>query len=300
MDMQFLIGATHKFWRTDRCSSADDAYAVLLRCVVCVSFTLGMVACQSTGQSAPSAVIAPSTVPAPRSATEPTTSIPKINVIPYTKAAYVPASWQREPFNFYARTPTDDQMAATLNILARGFTKYPSPVLADNLSDIVVCACITVRNTALTGTNSRHNVYLVCCNGTGVVACAGVEFAFHHEVSSILLRNYSTLLDAKAWQQNNAADMAYGTSTYDFQRTRPHAHRLDYEYAAKGFVSDYARCTFEDDVNETSAYLFSGDVDFWLAVDRYPRLRAKVSLLVKMYHGINDQFTEEYFRALKN
>ena len=54
----------------------------------------------------------------------------------------------------------------------------------------------------------------------------------------------------------------------------------------------------ENDINTYAQNLFSPTTGFWDIVEKYPRVKKKVKLLVKFYNKINPVFTMSYFRKL--
>jgi len=63
-------------------------------------------------------------------------------------------------------------------------------------------------------------------------------------------------------------------------------------------LTKYATSGMENDINTYTQNLFSPTKGFWEIVDKYPRVRKKVKVLVAFYNRVNPVFTMSYFKKL--
>src|SRR5262249_10670483 len=123
---------------------------------------------------------------------------------------------------------------------------------------------------------------------------------FHHEFSSILFRNYPSLLDTIAWKNANIPGFDYNDPEAGVGAIRKNqsSQELDTALCAKGFLTQYAYSSLENDINTVAQNLFKPSHGFWEIVDRYPRINRKTKLLIAFYNQLHSVFTESYFRQM--
>lgn len=128
-----------------------------------------------------------------------------------------------------------------------------------------------------------------------VEANPDIEKTFHHEFSSILLRNHSDLELEMKWRSlspglrngNSAAAVKAGI----------YATGIYTALCAKGYLSAYALSNWENDFNMYAENIFAGGKEFWAVVDRFPAVKQKAGLVISFYHKIWPGYTENFFRA---
>ncbi|MFN8575672.1 MAG: putative zinc-binding metallopeptidase [Candidatus Sericytochromatia bacterium] len=138
------------------------------------------------------------------------------------------------------------------------------------------------------GTNSRDAVYLD-------VGFNDIEKTFHHEVSSILLRNNSDKFDRYDW---NKLSRGASTSSANAINHGLNSTKYNPELFSKGFLTDYSMSNAENDFNMYAENIFAGGKEFWDIVDSNPIVKEKTDIVINFYNKINPMFNEPYFRAL--
>lgn len=217
-------------------------------------------------------------------------------VVPVSTEAHLqifPASWQRPDFQTRVSAVHPSQEAAALQSLTRGQEKYPAALLAENVSQAHVVGSLSFFDTPYGGTNSKDKVYVVADGHNHV------EKTFHHEVSSILLRKHSELLDKEAWNKLLPKGFSYGSDIVQAFREGATGMRSEAKHLRNGFVAEYSRSSLENDFNMIAENLFAGEASFWQAVDRYPKLRSKAELVMQFYQQLSPELTPAYFRQLQ-
>lgn len=149
------------------------------------------------------------------------------------------------------------------------------------------------------GTNFLQTVYLSDDHLNPYFTDDYIEKVFHHELSSILYRKYSSHFDKTGWLAQNPPAFRYGSGGAQAIMKGTASMELDPELAEDGFLAEYSKASFEEDMNVFAQCLFTGGRDFWRLVDLNNRIAEKTRIIIRFYHSINTIFTESYFRSLQ-
>lgn len=209
-------------------------------------------------------------------------------------SAVFPAAWREAPFLAVATEVEPEDRDVAIRAIRRALAKYPEPLLVEHLSRVVVVRELRFSSIRAAGTNSIDTVY-VACDGDSQDF---VEETVHHELSSILLRNFEARFAAHAWARLNAQDFVYGES--GVEAILRHADSLEYddEWNERGFLHEYAAATLEDDFNSIVEKLFMNDARLFEIGARFPVIAEKIRLTEEFYRAIDPGFTPEWFRSL--
>ena len=216
----------------------------------------------------------------------------------YSKAIF-PASWQAAPISADAQPIDPAEVNRSIQVTIIAVRKYPEEVLKENLRSVFWVRKMSFYNVGYGGTNSQNALYL---SNDGVdlgFTNKYLEQTFHHEFSSILLRNYPQFLDTTLWKKANEPGFDYNDPEDGVGAIRNNASSQDLDtlLCKRGLLTQYAMSSLENDVNTFAQNLFCPDRGFWKIADNFPRIRAKVKLLIDFYGKINPLFNEQFFRA---
>jgi hypothetical protein len=209
-----------------------------------------------------------------------------------------PEDWKTDEVRASASPIRDEEKARTLRILGKAMAKYPESLLQRNLKAVYVVRSMSFFGLPYGGTNSLDTIYL--CND-GLAAGfddAYLESAFHHELSSIFLRNFAGRFEEDLWLASNPDGFRYGNGGDEAVRTGQASIVYDPALFPDGFLMQYAKASLEEDFNTVAEALLLGDPAFWRAVDRSPRLLRKCRIAMDFYGRLDPKFTEAYFRGL--
>jgi len=215
----------------------------------------------------------------------------------YTELIF-PESWRISPINGRGESLGSEEINRSKHIIDKALRKYPSSILKTNLNAVYVLKSIKFYDVGYGGTNSTGDVY-VTNNGTAMgYTDIYVEQTFHHEFSSILIRNYPQLLDTAAWSKINISGFDYNDPENGVGAIRKNesSQELDTALCAKGFLTQYALSGLENDINTVAQNLFTPSPGFWTIVDSFPRISEKTKKLIQFYNMIDPAFTETFFR----
>ncbi|MGG9971756.1 hypothetical protein ACQ33O_08170 [Ferruginibacter sp. SUN002] len=212
-----------------------------------------------------------------------------------------PAFWREKEINATGTEISVEEIPRSKQSMIEALNKYPISLLTNNLRHVYFLKDMSFYNVSFGGTNSITNLYITNDGISYGFTNTYIEQTFHHEFSSILMRNYISKLDTAAWNAANAPGIVYtdeqggvgaianGESSQD----------IDTALCRRGILTKYALSAMENDLNTLAQNIFKPDEGFWNIVDTYPRIRKKVNLLIDFYHKLDPVFTKSYFRKLK-
>lgn len=208
------------------------------------------------------------------------------------KESIFPNEWKTSKVKAKADVANDSDLKSSIYKLQEAINKYPIDLLSkEKVKNIHLVGNLSCFGTTYTGTNSRENLYI------GVTNNKEVEKTFHHELSSILLRNNASKFDNNKWNSLSKASNAYSS---DAIKQGLNSVELNPALFEKGFLSDYSMSNKENDFNMFAENLFAGGKEFWEIADKNPKIYEKTKVVIQFYEKINPILNEDYFRALAN
>lgn len=210
-----------------------------------------------------------------------------------------PASWKASPILATGKALAAKEIDRAVKNIRKGLAKYPESVLKRELKRVNLLKEMTFYGFPYGGTNSRDTVY-VTDNGAELgYTDLYIESAFHHEFSSILLRNHPDYLDAAAWKKALPPDFAYRGDGLTSVKTGTASLAYDPELYKSGFLNQYATSSQEEDFNVTAEALMVGRKELWEGIEQEPMLKAKANAVMDFYAKVDKTFTREWFAAQK-
>jgi hypothetical protein len=202
--------------------------------------------------------------------------------------ANFPESWLKDPVNGKFEKLSDKQsFSDSLEVTEKSLVKYPEKLLKKDLDKIYFSKSLNFNGAAFGGTNDNRNVYMAYL----------IEGSFHHEFSSILLRNYPNKFDKAAWEK--IGTLPYNdVNGFEAIKEGRAGTDMDENFMQKGYLDQYSTSTMENDLNQFAKAILSGDKKFWEAVDKFPKIKQKFDLFVDFYQKVDPTFTKEYFKSL--
>ncbi len=229
---------------------------------------------------------------------------------------FLPKSWLEDPIDARIDPLAPGLRLAALGILEAALAKYPKELLDRSLGGVSVVGSLRFYDIAYGGTylgNSRRIVLVY----RETFDARGFEQRFHHEFSSILLKQHEALFDQRRWTSANEPGFSYraaGVVEEQFgdrsEATRVLADEqqktggtgssllhLDPKLMHAGFLTAYNQVSIEQDLNETAAHLFTNP-DLWRLCQAHPRIDQKVDVLIDFYQRIDARMDRLHFRRL--
>lgn len=230
--------------------------------------------------------------------------------------SFLPKSWSEAPIKA-SFEPLDTRLRpAALGILEAALAKYPERLRQQYLEGVSVVGSLRFYEVSYGGTYMANSRRIVLVYRESFDA-RGFEQRFHHEFSSLLLKQNENLFESRRWTAANDPSFTYRApgvvEEQDGDRseaTRVLAAeqektggsgssllRVDFELMKVGFLTPYNQVSIEQDLNETAAHLFTNP-ELWEFCRQYPRIDQKVDILIDFYRRLDPKLDRLYFRRL--
>ena len=220
-----------------------------------------------------------------------------VDIITYNQANMYPGNWYEDPVSAYSLPLDINNESRALSIVKAALDKYPQELLNSNLKKVYLLSALEFYGLPYGGTYYDNKVYLCIKDASSGYDSKYIEKSFHHEFSSILLKNYS--IDELKWKSANQSGFSYGEGGKEALNSGSTGLNFDAKYNKMGFLNQYSTASFEEDFNEICGNLFLSSTQFWDITANYPGVMKKVQMAIDFYSGINPVLTEEYFRGLE-
>lgn len=208
-----------------------------------------------------------------------------------------PEAWRKAPVSARGEKLPEARISQARDILKTALNKHPAAVLQANLKAVYVLSQLRYRGVVTSGTNSRTCVYVKLGDPQAGYTPAHVEGTFHAELSSILIRNHPQFLDKEAWQQANPSCFQYLGDGVEAVKQGKAGVKTETALLEKGFLSQYACSTLENDFNGLTIRLFAGDATLWTLARQYPRIQTKLEIALSFYRQLDPAYTEAFFKS---
>ena len=210
-----------------------------------------------------------------------------------------PLDWQTKEINATGVNLDTAEIARSTKIIKRALKKYPLEVLRKNLVKIYVLKSIEFYGVGFGGTNSTDNLYLTNDGAENGYTDDYLEKTFHHEFSSILLRNYPEFFPLAKWNAINNDSYQDESGGVEAIRSNTADTEFDENMMLKGFLFQYAMTDYENDLNSFAENMFCPKKDFLSYVEKYPRIYKKYNYVKEFYQKIDAGFDDAFFESLK-
>ncbi|MBL8064431.1 MAG: hypothetical protein JNM34_01105 [Chthonomonadaceae bacterium] len=224
-------------------------------------------------------------------------SQPSVKIVTTTSDEMFPASWRKDPVNAGAQELEKSEVSRSIAIVSRALALYPNDFLEKELKTVYVCKSIKFYGLSYGGTNSLDAVYLTNQGSEQGYTDKYIFGSFHHEFSSVLLRNHPDQLDARQWSKSNPVGFRYGDGGTEALRSGKASTEYEATLAKRGFLTEYSQASLEEDFNMIVEGMFSGDPVFWQFCGRFPKLAKKQQLAAEFYRKLVPGFTSTFFRS---
>ena len=212
------------------------------------------------------------------------------------KKEIFPDSWMTKDIDAKAIPLTDKEIKRSMELIQNALSKYPDHLLKDNLKNVYIVDKLMFSGVSAGGTNSNDAVYIANSGIENGYTNSSVEQLFHHEFSSILLRNFPQNFNETEWMKNNS--LQYNKDGVDAIKNNKDSVKFDPDYIKNGFLSQYGSADMEDDLNTFTENLFKAEDGFWKIVDKNENIKNKVHILIDFLNSLDGSFTEDYFRKI--
>ncbi len=207
-----------------------------------------------------------------------------------------PPAWRGGEVAASATQLASYEEARCKRIAFEALSRYPIDLVRKNLRAVYFADEIRFFGLSYGGTNSRDTIYIANRGATEGFTDSFLARTFHHEFSSILLRNNPDKFDVQAWCAANRSP--YGDGGIQALRNGTYETRYAEKWNVDGFLNQYGASSLEEDFNTFAEALFTGDREFWSLAAKYPRLKDKVTVAIAFYQALDPSLSERFFKAL--
>jgi len=184
-----------------------------------------------------------------------------------------------------------DELAHGKEMLGRELSKYPISVITANVDRIYLLRklanCANGEWVQQAGVCAHRSLYLAQQIGKEWFH----EAVVHHELCHLLQFSCKPRFPDEAWCKCNPEGFSYpGSPPID-------SPVLGEQYLKDGFVCSHGRSSWQEDVCTYAMWLFTRSDWMFKQASQYPRVKAKLDILVAFYGNIDPVFTVEYFRG---
>lgn len=230
--------------------------------------------------------------------------------------SFLPKSWTEDPINASIEPLNEKLRLAALGILEAALDKYPEKVRQRFLGGVSVVGSLRFYDVSYGGTYMSNSRRIVLVYRESFDS-RGFEQRFHHEFSSLLLKQNQDLFDATRWSEANEPSFRYRAPgiVEEQDGDRSEATRvlaaeqektggsgssllqIDLALMKSGFLTAYNQVSIEQDLNETTAHLFTNP-EIWEYCRQYPRIDQKIDVLIDFFRRLDPKMDRLYFRRL--
>jgi len=229
---------------------------------------------------------------------------------------FLPKSWIAAPIDATMEPLKEELHEQARAIISTALAKYPAKVRERYLEGIFVVGGLRFYDVGYGGTYMANSRRIVLVYRESFEA-KGFEQRFHHEFSSLLLKQNESLFESARWTAANAPDFTYRAAGVVEEQTGDRSEatkvlqaeqkktggsgssllQLDIVLMEDGFLTPYNMVSVEQDLNEMTAHLFTNH-ELWEMCRRYPRIDQKVDVLIDFYRRLDKSMDRLFFRQL--
>ncbi len=215
-------------------------------------------------------------------------------VVDYKKV--IPKVWFYAPVSCKAVLLNEKYLKSALNILRLSLKKYPKQFLKKNLYSIGLCETIYFYDIEYGGTAiyENHSIILAIKKDTRL---EWIVSTFNHEFNHLLV--FWNDFPKKKWIDCNIMGFEYGKGGIDAIRKGHSNTERSTVCFSQGFVSEYSKSDFIEDVATMFEYAVSDREDFYKRALNYPIIKKKFKILKEFYYSLDHNFNEGFWENKK-
>jgi hypothetical protein len=212
----------------------------------------------------------------------------------------VPEYWLKPPTSFKYKPLAEADLDFFYLPIQAALAQYPDSMIKNNLRAIGLAHTLSFFNTEYGATYSetqpkRNSIYLAKTEQLDKAdAFDYLLDSVHHEFSSILLKKYN--FPEQAWRDANPSGFKY---LYEDKQNpglealqRSDVYLTGKEHYERGFLSEYALASLEEDFNVYSGEIFTHPEAILKKAKIYPRIAKKVRIWLGFYISIDIKFMQ--------
>lgn len=206
--------------------------------------------------------------------------------------SFIEKSLKGENLNNSAKQISGYELSRYSVLLPLFFTKYPINIINKEIKTIKLASSLTLFGVSYGGTSIDSTLYLTSSGLNKGYTDLYIEELFHHEFSSILMRNHH--FPKTKFSNHNPSGFKYAQNVDDILRAITHDTSTTGNDALyeNGFLTKYSMSTLENDVNMYVEAIFTKPKDLRNLINNHPIIKKKYLIVKKFYLGVNSDFSE--------
>ncbi len=209
----------------------------------------------------------------------------------------LPSVWRQAPYSGRVEPVIKRDLMRLLKVLNSGFDLYPRTVLDSSLDEIRVVRSLELFGAQYAGTTLGNNIFMTADSIAEGYDERQFALIFHHEFSSILMRNYG--FDTAAWIAVNDDPLPYAQSPDQMLAAIQNDAEIvgSPELYRRGLLASYGLASPEDDANLYAELIFTDPAKMHELTSEYPTIRRKYQFLRDFYLKIDAGFKVVFARV---
>ena len=209
----------------------------------------------------------------------------------------LPAVWQQSPYSGRVEPVVRRDLMRLLKVLDNDFGLYPRNVLASNLDEIRVVRSLELFGVQYAGTTFGNSIVMTADSIAEGYDEQQLALIFHHEFSSILMRDYG--FDTAAWVAVNVVPLPYANSPDKVLAAIEGDAEIvgSPELYRRGLLANYGLASPEDDANLYAELIFTDPAKMRELASQYVPVRRKYEFLRDFYLEIDPNFNVVFARV---
>ncbi|XOZ32166.1 hypothetical protein ACMDCT_08080 [Halomonadaceae bacterium KBTZ08] len=196
----------------------------------------------------------------------------------------LPDAWRSPPLSAEASPAAESCMRQWILLAKRELGSYRAPVIRSHVSTVHFFRDLTINGITYGGTIFEDELFLTLdCNGNYTESY--IAKLIHHELSSVFM--HASNFDTNTWSDLNPPGFEYMQSQKAIMASIDEDTEMTgSEYLfGQGLLADYSRTGVENDFNLYAEVALTEPGRLQELAERYPRIRQKTALLMKLYDG---------------
>lgn len=181
-------------------------------------------------------------------------------------------------------------LARLARLLPEILGHYPDELVGNNIDKLKLCRTLSFHDVGYGGTYHNRSLYMASEGKYGQYTDEYIRRIFHHEFSSVLMKNYSFPYDR--WMKANPEELVYLDANDQMLKSITSGRDLQSNESLYklGLIEQYGYSGLENDFNLYAEMLFVDPQKFKKLISQYPAIAKKYQVLKEFYISINDSF----------
>jgi len=205
---------------------------------------------------------------------------------------------QLPPRNGKARQIEDFEIARFSILLPLVLQQYPAKLIGSNIRAIKLSKNLEFFGVIYGATNTVDVIYLSSDGRNNGYTDFYIKQGFHHEFSSILMRNYN--FPVQQWMEANKPGFRYLVDLDKVIDSTDKDLNLkgEEQYYQDGVIAKYSYTNYENDFNLFAQMVFNEPERLKELVNKYPLIKQKYLIVKEFYLSISPFFADTFSKIL--